>query len=134
MRIRRWLVPASLAAVVAGCPGEGTGPVGGELVVSLDGPASSSRAIMFRLVGAQTAVTAPAGSGYSIFSAGLGGDTARVAVVGPSGSGLAVGPLVRLAVPDVRRVGAYSATVSEVAGHSYTLLTPTFFALSVVKP
>ncbi|MBI4541669.1 MAG: hypothetical protein HY705_01430 [Gemmatimonadetes bacterium] len=134
MRVLRWLVPASLAAVVAGCPGENTGPVGGELVVSLDGPASSSRAIMFRLVGAQTAVTAPTGSGYSIFTAGLGGDTARVAVVGPSGSGLAVGPLVRLAVPDVRRVSAYAATVSEVVAHSYTLLTPTFFVLKVVKP
>ncbi len=122
-----------VAAVLAlGCS-EPSGPVAGDLVVSLAG-SGPARAVRFRLVGTRTAVGAPGGTSYRVYAANLLADTMHVIVVAPPGTTLATGPIARVAVPDVRRVGAYVAIVDEVAGPTYALQNPTLFTLTVVRP
>jgi hypothetical protein len=121
-----------VAAVLAlGCS-EPSGPVAGDLVVSLAG-ALQVRAVKFRVVGPRTAV-GPGGTGYRVYAANLLADTMHVIVVAPLGTTLGPGPIARVSVPDVRRVGAYVAIVDEVAGPTYALQNPTQFTLTVVRP
>lgn len=121
-----------VAAVLAlGCS-EPSGPVAGDLIVSLTG-ALQARAVKFRLVGPRTAV-GPSGTGYRVYAANLLADTMYVIVVAPLGTTLGPGPIARVSVPDVRRVGAYVAIVDEVAGPTYALQNPTLFTLTVVRP
>jgi hypothetical protein len=128
-RLSRVLVVA--AALALGCS-EPSGPVAGDLIVSLTG-ALQARAVKFRLVGPRTAV-GPGGTGYRVYTANLLADTMHVIVVAPQGTTLATGPVGRVAVPDVRQVGAYVAIVDEVAGPTYALQNPTQFTLTVVRP
>ena len=121
-----------VAAVLAlGCS-EPSGPVAGDLTVSLAG-ALEARAVKFRLVGPRTAV-GPGGTGYRVYVANLLADTMHVIVVAPLGTTLGPGPIARVSVLDVRRVGAYVAIVDEVAGPTYALQNPTQFTLTVVRP
>lgn len=129
-RIARGLVLGALLA--AGCS-EPSGPVAGDLVVSLVG-AAKARAVSFRLVGPRTAVGAPSGASYLVYPSRLQADTMDVVVVATQGATLSAGPIARVAVPDVRRVGAYVAIVGEVAGPTYALQNPSQFTLSVVRP
>jgi len=122
-----------VAAVLAlGCS-EPSGPVAGDLVVSLAG-AAQARAVSFRLVGPRSAVGAPGGTSYLVYPAQLQADTMHLIVVAPLGTTLGPGPIARVSVPDVRRVGAYVAIVDEVAGPTYALQNPTQFSLTVVRP
>lgn len=119
---------------VAGCAGN-EGPVAGELEVRLATPNGDDRAVHFRLVGAQTAVTAPPGTAYRVFvSPEPGSDTARVVVVAAQGTALAPGPLARVMVPDTRRAAAYAAGVLEVASTAYGQRAPAGYVLTVVRP
>jgi len=121
---------AGLAA--AGCGNEG--PVAGELEVRLASPNSDDRAVLFRLIGEQTALSAPSGSGYRVFHGAPAGDTVRVVVMAPQGGHLAAGPLVRVAVPDTRAAAAYRAVVQQVASTAYVPRPTTVYALTVVQP
>jgi len=122
----------SAAVLALGCS-EPSGPVAGDLVVSLTG-SGPARAVRFRLVGSRTAVGAPGGTTYRVYAAQPLADTMHVIVVAPPGTTLATGPVARVAVPDVRQVGAYVAIVDEVAGATYALQNPAQFTLTVVKP
>lgn len=128
-RLARVLGVAALLAL--GCS-EPSGPVAGDLIVSFAG-ALQARAVKFRLVGPRTAV-GPGDTGYRVYAANLLADTMLVIVVAAPGTTLGPGPIARLSVPDVRRVGAYVAIVDEVAGPTYALQNPTQFALTVVRP
>ena len=120
--------------VFAGCSSSSEGPVAGELEVRLTTPNTDDRAVLLRLAGRQSAVTAPSGSTYRVLSAPGLGDTVRVLVMAPQGSSLAAGPLVRVMVPDVRQVSSYAARVLDVASTSYAKRATTGYALAVVKP
>lgn len=122
-------------ALAAGCGGS-EGPVAGELEVRLASPNTDDRAVLFLLRGAQTAVTAPAGSNYRILKAPRGIDTLRVMVIAPQGGHLTPGTLVRIAVPDTRQAASYSAVPLEVATTAYATrnIPLTGFQLTVVQP
>lgn len=129
-RLARVLGAAAVLAL--GCS-EPSGPVAGDLIVSLAG-ALQARAVKFRLVGPRTAVGAPGGTTYRVYAAQPLADTMHVIVVAPPGTTLGPGPIARVSVPDVRRVDAYVAIVGEVAGPTYALQNPTQFTLTVVRP
>ena len=132
----RTLALALLCGTLAtGCGGS-EGPVAGELEVRLATPNSDDRAVLFLLGGEQTAVTAPSGSNYRVLQAPFGLDTVRVLVIAPQGGHLAAGALVRVAVPDTRHVGAYTARPREVASTVYALRDTLFtgYRLTVVQP
>ena len=129
----RLLVLAAAAAFAAGCRSD-QGPVSGELSVRLTTPRATDRGILFAVVGPTSAATAPAGSGYRVFSQAAGGDTTRVVVVAPVGAGLAAGDLAHLAVSDTRQFRSYAARVIALAAPSYALADTTGVSLSVVRP
>jgi hypothetical protein len=118
---------------VAGCSSS-EAPVAGELEVRLATPNSDDRAVLLRLGGPQTAVTAPSGSSYRVLVAPLAADTVRVLVIAPQGAHLVAGTLVRLRVPDVRQAGSYVARVLDVASTAYAQRPATGYGLTVVKP
>lgn len=123
MKRAPWLVAAAL---LAAC-GE-DGPRAGELSVRLTGPLAP-RAIIVELVGAHQAVLAPTGTPYSISEVAGAGDTARLLIYAPAGSGLS-GEVARIPVADVR-ASRLTATVLEVAGPSYQLVDRTQFTLEL---
>lgn len=105
------LAAALLSACDAGEP-EQAAP--GDLVVTLDTPGNSDRALLLTLSG-PAAVTAVQGAAPSyVVHARTQGTTTRVAVFGA----VADGPLLRVTVPDVRQAGRYTATLVESAGAS----------------
>jgi hypothetical protein len=124
---------AVLAAALAVACSDSTGPTAGELVVTLAG-ATPPRAVQFRLVGPAEAFVAPAGSGIIVYAATVAGDTQAVAVVAPTGSALAPGPIVRVLVPDIGQASRYKATVLQAAGSSYALVSATGYSLTVTRP
>lgn len=136
MRHRIALGALAVALLAAGC-GESTGPTAGNLVVVLAGT-TPARAVLFRLVGQQTSVTASGATNYRVFSTPLGGDTTRVAVIAAAGATLAPGPIVTIAVANTRIAGQYSAVVAEAAAPSYAPITvtttPVPFVLTVTRP
>jgi len=130
--MRRLLACLVLAA--AACSGE-QGPVAGELSIRVATPRSTDRALMFVLTGAQTAVTAAPVSGYLVFSTPFAaGDSTRIVVAAPAGGGIAAGEVARISVADVRKAGAYAATLRDVATANYAVGDTAGVSLSVVKP
>ena len=118
---------------VAGCS-SAEKPVAGELEVRLATPNTDDRAILLRVGGKQTAVTAPAGTSYRVLVAPLAGDTVRVVVIAPQGNHLTAGALLRLTVPDTRQVDAYVARTLDVASAAYAQRAVAGYTLTVVKP
>jgi len=107
------------ALLLAGCP-DSSGPVAGELVVSIEGPAV--RAAMLRVVGEQSAIALAPAVSAQLHVGVAGEDTAIVVLVAPRGSVLPSGDVFRLSVPDVNRLSAYSVTTLQAAGAGYQLL------------
>jgi hypothetical protein len=130
----RMLVLALLGGLAAAGCGGNEGPTAGELEVRLATPNTDDRAIRFLLGGERTAVTAPAGTNYRVYTAPRSGDTVIVVVIAPQGGRLAAGALVRLSVPDTRQAASYRTTVQDVAATSYAQRAVTGYALTVVKP
>ena len=130
----RTLVLALLGGLAAaGCNGN-EGPTAGELEVRLATPNTDDRAIRFLLGGLRTAVTAPGGTNYRVYTAARSGDTVIVVVIAPQGGHLTAGALVRLSVPDTRQASSYRTTVQDVAAVSYAQRAATGYVLTVVKP
>ncbi len=125
------VLAAACALAAITCRGGETGPVAGELSLRLSAPGTGDRAILVEVVGAQTAVSRAPGASYSLYSRTLAGDTVRIAVVAPAGSGIAPGELLRIAVPDTRRAGSYTGTVLEVAGPDYATRSATGYSVTV---
>lgn len=133
---RRTLAVALLAGLAAAGCGGNEGPIAGELEVRLVTPNTDDRAILFRLIGAQTALTAPSGSGYRVFhgAPALTGDTVRVLVVAPQSTRIAAGTILRISVPDTRKAATYAALAQEVASTAYASRGSTGYVLTVVAP
>lgn len=132
--MRRPLLAAAAAVIVgAACGGEATGPVAGDLDVTLSG-VSAPRAVVLRVVGPQTGVAKPAGTSYQVAAAATGGDTLIVAVVAPRGGTLGSGTVLRVMVPDTRAASQYVVTLLQIAAPNYALQNPAQFGLAVVRP
>jgi hypothetical protein len=117
-QIRRGLAVAALAvAFVAGCDDGPSGPVPGELVVRLETPNATDRAVMLSITGpaAPSAVVA-ARAGDVVYSEAAG-TTVKAAVFGR----LASGDLLRLSVADVKQSRSYAVTVVEAADSTNAL-------------
>lgn len=121
-----------LAIAVAGalsCGDDATGPRAGTLEVRLATPnAGADAAILFTVAGpvAPTAVSAPAG--LRVFADSLGAVT-TFAVTGT----LPAGPIARLQVEDVGRVGEYAAAIQQVAAADHTLRPLAGYSLTVAR-
>lgn len=122
------------ALVTAGCSSSSEGPVAGELEVRLTTPNVDDRAVLLRLAGRQSAVTAPSGSPNRVLVAPGLGDTVRVLVIAPQGQRLSAGPLLRVTVPDTRQTASYAARVLDVASTGYLKRPTTGYLLAVLKP
>jgi hypothetical protein len=135
MNRRTFTVALVAVLAAAGCGGN-EGPIAGELEVRLVTPNTDDRAILFRLVGAQTALTAPSGSGYRVLhgAPALTGDTVRVVVIAPQSGHIAAGTILRISVPDTRKAATYAALVQETASTSYTSRPASGYVLTVVAP
>ena len=132
--MRRVLLPALLAAAAA-CRGE-TGPNAGDLAVRLNAARPGDRAIVFVVTGHLHAVSAPAGGvSYRVFAdTSADGDTARVVVVAPVGSGLPAGEIARIRVDDTRKAGSHTARIVDIATAQYAVGDTVGASLTVVRP
>ena len=133
---RRTLAALLLAGLAAAGCGGNEGPIAGELEVRLVTPNTDDRALLFRLIGAQTALTAPSGSGYRVLHGASvpTGDTVRVLVIAPQSGHIAAGTILRIGVPDTRKAATYAALVQEVASTAYASRGPSGYLLTVVAP
>ena len=132
---RAWLGLATLLALAGGsCNGNETGPVAGELAVRFATPSTDDRALVLRLVGPQTGVRSTPWQSYGVYQSSTTGDTTVIAVVAPQGSALGAGELVRFSVPDTRKAGSYTVTLSQVAGADYRLRDVRLYGVVVRKP
>lgn len=116
----RRLATVALLAVtglLAGCDKGPSGPVPGELVIRLETPNATDRAVMISITGpvAPGAVSA-ARAGDVVYSETVG-TTVKAAVFGR----LASGDLLRLSVADVKQSRSYAATVVEAADSTNAL-------------
>jgi hypothetical protein len=133
--MRHLVVVLTVAAVAAaGCNGD-QGPVAGELSVQLATPRTGDRAVLFRVTGPVHGVKGWSGSTYRVVSdTSATGDTSWVAVISPHGTGLVAGEIARVEVPDTRKAGNYTITLTEAAASDYSVGVFSGITLSVVKP
>lgn len=112
------LVPALvLGALACGgdhSPTEPSGPVAGEITVSLVTPNADDGAVLFTISGGPVTSVSAAVPAYQVYSSIPDTSTARVLVTGD----LASGAVVRLHVADTRRVAAYRASIAQAASRS----------------
>lgn len=105
---------------------EPTGPVAGELVVTLTSPGTTDGAVLLRLVGPVDEVRAEAG--YLIESAALPGGITRIVVVGTISSGA----IARIVVPDLTLADQYYGLVEQVADRgTFALLSTAGYTVQV---
>ena len=129
-----WAAGALLGLLAAGCNGD-QGPRAGELAVQLATPRSSDRAVLFTVIGRQTAVAAPSGTSYQVFSTlSTDGDTSHVAVVAPPGSGVLAGPVALISVPDLSQARTYVGRIVDVATATYAVDDTAGVSLSFSHP
>jgi len=118
-----------IAVATTACPDDDPG---GDVVINAKAVPLGMRAVLLTVRGAATAAAAPAGSGNRVV-ASPAGDSLRIAVIAPVGATLAVGPLVRLTVPD--RAAAASYVVSAVQASDVTNgLIPATVTFTVLVP
>jgi hypothetical protein len=128
-----WIGTALLGLAAAGCSNEG--PRAGQLAVRLATPRTGDRAVQFTVIGRQTAVSAPSGTAYQVFSTlSVDGDTSHVVVVAPIGSGVAAGPVALISVPDLSKIGSYVGKLVDVADAAYAVDDTAGVSLSFGHP
>ncbi len=116
------MVALTLAAwAAAACSDKALPVVPGTLAIHSTA-ASHARAVVLRVTGPVTGVSAPAGA-YTVYSDSLAGDTTMIMVVAPAGTTLGVGALAILTVPNVNTPGRYGVTVLQASGADNALLT-----------
>ncbi len=118
-----------LALLVVGCGGDKTtGPVAGDLTLTLTTPGTSDGAVLIRVTGPVESITPV--SGYLLESEPLSGGMTRLVIVGS----IVAGPIARIRVPDVNAVGTYLTLVEQVADrNTFALLSTAGYAVSVSK-
>jgi hypothetical protein len=122
-----------MLALLAALPvfaGSCSGPVAGELTISLVTPNSDDGAILVRVTASEskevTSITVVC-SGCTIFKEQPSATEVRAVVTG----NLAAGPLVRIGVSDTKSPDAYSAQVQQVASRTYQVRATSGYALTV---
>lgn len=108
-----------------------TGPVAGDLTLSLVSPNSGSDgAILLTITGpaGMTSASPPPATGLRVFRQGFG-STTHLAVTGP----LVNGAILTIGVADVRQVTQYVATIDAVAGRDYALRPRAGYSLMVSR-
>lgn len=107
--VRRIALLAGL--LLAGCKDAPTGPVSGTITLSLATASANDRAIMISVSGPEEISNIEAANAsYMLHSRGAGTGF-KAAVFGNLGTGA----LLRFTVPDVGKVGSYTATVMQVS-------------------
>lgn len=97
--------------LLAGCKDAPTGPLSGTITVNLAMANANDRAIMISVTGPEEISNIEAANGaYTLHSRGSGTGF-KAAVFGNLGAGA----LVRFTVPDVGKVGSYTATIVQVS-------------------
>ena len=130
------VIAATIAAVVAACADSPTAPqppIPGELTLSWITPHADDAAAMIRVVvpsGTTTPSVVAASEGIEIFYR-RSADTIFVAVFGE----LSSQPLVKIEVPNVRRVNEFSAQLIDVADTNDAVRSSiTGYALTITRP
>ena len=125
---RRTLLAFALTAALS-CGDDPTGPKPGTLEVRLSTPnAGLDGAILFTVSGPAAPTTVAPAAGLRVFYDSLAATT-TFAVTGT----LRTGALVRIEVEDVGRVGAYHATIQQVAASDYALRPLAGYSLTVAR-
>ncbi len=127
---RRLLLVAGLATTLLGaCKGDSpSGPVAGDLTLTLTSPGNTDGAILVRVTGPVESVSAV--GDLRVEGSQLPGGMWRIVVAGNVTSG----PVARIRVPDIGAVDQYLAIVEQVAARgSFALLSSSGYAVEVVK-
>jgi hypothetical protein len=127
-----------LVLVIGSCQNEGSGPTGpagpegpapasGMLSVQLTSPNVNDGGVMFTVSGGT--ITSVSSSSYTIYTAEPSTSIRKVVVVGNVTSGI----LVTIAVPDVSRVGQYTAVLEQASARdTYAQQNLSAYSLQVV--
>ncbi len=123
-------VLVALALLGAGSCGSGTtGPVAGQLTVSLVTPnPNADGAILLSVTGPVALTSATAATGLRVFGQPLA-TTTRFAVTGT----LTTGAVLSIGVADVNQVAQYKASVQAVAAADFSLRSLSGYSLTVAK-
>lgn len=126
MRKLRPLAVATFLLLAACGEKPPTGPVAGDLVVTLTTPGTADGAILLRLVGPVEQVQAE--RNFLVESAALPGGITRIVVVGTITSG----PVARIRVPDLSLASQYFGLVEQVADRgNFALLSTAGYSVKV---
>ncbi|HKP30158.1 MAG TPA: hypothetical protein VJU15_12180 [Gemmatimonadales bacterium] len=125
---KRFLGLALLAGILS-CGGstEPDGPQAGVVVASLNTPNDQDGALIIRIVGQQTGLTAL--GGYHLATANaLQGTTMRGIVTGS----IVDGDLLEFTIPDISKVSTYVVVVEQAADRgTYALIDPSGYNISL---
>lgn len=125
-RFARWIL-VGLALAGAGNCSDNSGPVAGELSVSLTTPnPGGDGAILFSVTGPAALTSATAASGLRVFAQPLGTVT-RFAVTGT----LTNGAVLTIGVANVKQAAQYAATIQDVAAPDFQLRGLSGYSLTV---
>ena len=124
--MRRTLIGVMLLGVACGGDDPPTeGPTPGDLVARLSTPGTQDGALLLRVTGAVTGVTAQGGYRISTASSGT---TTRMVLTG----NITGGDLFTISVPDTRQLSSYSIEVQQVAEReTYALRSPGSYTVSL---
>jgi hypothetical protein len=127
--IRRIVIGGlTVLAACSGTPPEPPPPVGGEVTLSLQTPNIDDGAVLIRIVGPITGITAV--GDYLVSSVPVGTTATKVVIVGSLG----VGPLIRVKVPNLDLLGTYSVFVEQVASRTdFVLYDPSGYGIVIVR-
>lgn len=128
MSPRLWMLALLFALAVSA--GSCSGPVAGDLTISLVTPNSDDGAIVVRVTASEskevTSVTVVC-SGCKIFKEQPSATELRAVVTG----NLVAGPLVRVGVSDTKAPDAYSVQVQQVASRTYQVRSTSGYSLTI---
>jgi hypothetical protein len=115
-----------LGAFLLACSDDTNSPTAGAMNLNLATPNSDDGGLLFTLTGGPVdSVVANRGR---VYSAKVDPNTFRVIIAGD----LAAGTIARISLPDLRRAGEYSATVTQAAARgSYVQRDPAGYALTL---
>jgi hypothetical protein len=125
MRSRAALFPLLVAFLVA-CSDDSNSPTAGAMNLNLATPNSDDGGLLFTLTGGP--VDSVVATGGRVYSAKVDPNSFRVLIAG----NVAAGTIARIYLPDLRRAGEYSATVTQAAARgSYVQRDPAGYTLTL---
>lgn len=128
-RVATCLLLALTLAGAGSCGDNGTGPVAGELTVSLRTPnPGADGALLFTVTGPDVLTSATVPPGLRLFGQPLGAVT-RFAVTGT----LTNGAVLTIGVPNLSQAVQYTASVQNVATPDFQLRSLSGYSLTVAR-